>query len=120
VAKKFSLAPVFPTGWILAVIGAGSAGFSAAIAAGELGARVALIGGTCVDAGRVPSKTISRATGAAAAVPSSPGTAALAIEGGFIVAQLAETIFPYLTPTGGLKFAAQTFTKDVAKLSCCA
>ncbi len=51
----------------LAVIGAGSAGFSAAIAAAELGARVALvghgtIGGTCVNVGCVPSKTLIRAT----------------------------------------------------------
>jgi mercuric reductase len=43
----------------LAVIGAGSAGFSAAIAAAEQGARVALIGhgtigGTCVNTGCVP------------------------------------------------------------------
>lgn len=50
----------------LAVIGAGSAGFSAAIAAAELGARVALIGygtigGTCVNVGCVPSKTMIRA-----------------------------------------------------------
>ena len=50
----------------LAVIGAGSAGFSAAIRAAELGARVALIGhgtigGTCVNVGCVPSKTLIRA-----------------------------------------------------------
>ena len=50
----------------LAVIGAGSAGFSAAIAAAERGARVALIGhgtigGTCVNIGCVPSKTMIRA-----------------------------------------------------------
>jgi mercuric reductase len=51
----------------LAVIGAGSAGFSAAITAAEQGARVALIGhgaigGTCVNVGCVPSKTLIRAT----------------------------------------------------------
>src|SRR5437899_9778785 len=51
----------------LAVIGAGSAGFSAAITAAELGARVALvghgtIGGTCVNTGCVPSKNLIRAT----------------------------------------------------------
>jgi mercuric reductase len=51
----------------LAVIGAGSAGFSAAIAAAEQGANVALIGhgtlgGTCVNVGCVPSKTLIRAT----------------------------------------------------------
>ncbi len=50
----------------LAVIGAGSAGFSAAITAAELGAQVALvghgtIGGTCVNVGCVPSKTLIRA-----------------------------------------------------------
>ena len=50
----------------IAVIGAGSAGFAAAIRAAELGARVALIGhgtlgGTCVNIGCVPSKTLIRA-----------------------------------------------------------
>ena len=50
----------------LAVIGAGSAGFSAAITAAEVGAQVALIGhgtigGTCVNVGCVPSKTLIRA-----------------------------------------------------------
>jgi len=47
-------------------------------------------------------------------------TAALAIKCGLTVEQLAETIFPYLTTVEGLKLAAQTFTKDVTKLSCCA
>lgn len=50
----------------LVVIGAGSAGFSAAIRAAELGAKVAMIGagtigGTCVNIGCVPSKTLIRA-----------------------------------------------------------
>lgn len=50
----------------LVVIGAGSAGFSAAIRASELGANAALIGhgtigGTCVNIGCVPSKTLIRA-----------------------------------------------------------
>ena len=50
----------------LAVIGAGSAGFSAAITAAEQGAQVVLIGhgtigGTCVNVGCVPSKTMIRA-----------------------------------------------------------
>lgn len=49
-------APKANGGYDLAVIGAGSAGFSAAIAAAELGANVALvghgmIGGTCADVG---------------------------------------------------------------------
>jgi mercuric reductase len=47
-------------------------------------------------------------------------TATLAIKCGLTVEQLAETIFPYLTTVEGLKLAAQIFTKDIAKLSCCA
>ncbi len=48
------------------VIGGGSAGFAAAIKGAELGAKVALveagtIGGTCVNIGCVPSKTLIRA-----------------------------------------------------------
>jgi mercuric reductase len=47
--------------------GAGSAWFAAAITAADLGARVALIGhgtigGTCVNVGCVPSKTLIRVT----------------------------------------------------------
>lgn len=50
----------------LVVVGAGSAGFSAAIAGADQGARVALvghgtIGGTCVNVGCVPSKALIRA-----------------------------------------------------------
>ncbi len=50
----------------LIVVGAGSAGFSAAITAAEQGKQVALIGdgtigGTCVNVGCVPSKTMIRA-----------------------------------------------------------
>jgi mercuric reductase len=53
-------------GYDLAVIGAGSAGFSAAITAANGGKRVALIGhgtigGTCVNVGCVPSKAMIRA-----------------------------------------------------------
>ncbi len=47
-------------------------------------------------------------------------TAVLAIRHGLTVTDLAETIFPYLTTVEGLKLAAQTFDKDVSKLSCCA
>jgi mercury(II) reductase len=47
-------------------------------------------------------------------------TAALAIKAGLTVAELADTIFPYLTTVEGLKLAAIAFSKDVAKLSCCA
>lgn len=51
----------------LVIIGGGSAGFAAAIRASELGARVTMmneglpIGGTCVNVGCVPSKTLIRA-----------------------------------------------------------
>jgi len=47
-------------------------------------------------------------------------TAALAIRHGLTVDDLADTIFPYLTTVEGLKLAALSFDKDVAKLSCCA
>ena len=47
-------------------------------------------------------------------------TAALAIKHGMTTKELGETIFPYLTTVEGLKLAAQTFDKDVKKLSCCA
>ena len=53
----------------LIVIGGGSGGFAAAIKASDLGRRVALvnagtIGGTCVNVGCIPSKTLIRAAGA--------------------------------------------------------
>ncbi len=47
-------------------------------------------------------------------------TAVLAVKHGLTVDDLAETIFPYLTTVEGLKLAALGFSKDVAKLSCCA
>ncbi|MBL4615988.1 MAG: mercury(II) reductase, partial [Magnetovibrio sp.] len=47
-------------------------------------------------------------------------TAVMAIKHGLTVSDLADTIFPYLTTVEGLKLAAQTFDKDVRKLSCCA
>jgi mercury(II) reductase len=47
-------------------------------------------------------------------------TAALAIRHGLTIEDLAETIFPYLTTVEGVKLAALSFGKDVAKLSCCA
>ncbi len=54
------------TDYDLMVIGGGSAGFATAIKAAELGAKVAIveqstIGGTCVNIGCVPSKTLIRA-----------------------------------------------------------
>jgi len=47
-------------------------------------------------------------------------TAAIALSQCLTIDQLAQMIFPYLTTVEGLKLAAQTFDKDVAKLSCCA
>lgn len=47
-------------------------------------------------------------------------TLVLALKFGMTTKALGETIFPYLTTVEGLKLAAQTFDKDVAKLSCCA
>ena len=47
-------------------------------------------------------------------------TMVLAIKHGMTYGELADTIFPYLTTVEGLKLAAQTFEKDVSKLSCCA
>ncbi len=47
-------------------------------------------------------------------------TAALAIRARMTVHELADQLFPYLTMVEGLKLAAQTFTKDVSQLSCCA
>jgi mercuric reductase len=48
------------------------------------------------------------------------GEAALAIRCGLTTRDLVSTLHPYLTWGEGLRLAAQTFTTDVAKLSCCA
>jgi mercuric reductase len=60
--------PVIPktNGYDIVVIGTGGAGMAAAIKAAELGYKVALIergeiGGTCVNIGCIPSKTLIRA-----------------------------------------------------------
>jgi mercuric reductase len=47
-------------------------------------------------------------------------SAALALRGGLRFQDLADQLFPYLTMVEGLKLCAQTFTKDVKQLSCCA
>jgi mercuric reductase len=47
-------------------------------------------------------------------------SAVLAIKAAMTVDELASTWAPYLTMAEGLKLAAQTFGRDVAKLSCCA
>ena len=48
------------------------------------------------------------------------GEAVLAIRFGLRVQEVVSTLHPYLTWAEGIKLAGQTFTKDVAKLSCCA
>ena len=47
-------------------------------------------------------------------------SAALAIRQHMSVEDLADQLFPYLTMVEGLKLCAQTFSKDVKQLSCCA
>jgi mercuric reductase len=47
-------------------------------------------------------------------------TAALAIRAQMTVNDLSSQLFPYLTMVEGIKLAAQTFTRDVKQLSCCA
>ena len=46
--------------------------------------------------------------------------AALAIRNRMTVQELADQLFPYLTMVEGIKLCAQTFTRDVRELSCCA
>lgn len=46
--------------------------------------------------------------------------AALALRARMSMAELAESLFPYLTMVEGLRLCAQAFAKDVEKLSCCA
>ena len=46
--------------------------------------------------------------------------AAFAIRTRMTVNELAGQLFPYLTMVEGLKLCAQTFMKDVKRLSCCA
>ncbi len=47
-------------------------------------------------------------------------TATLAVKFGLTLTDLTDTHFPYLTQAEGLKLVALSFTKDLAKLSCCA
>ena len=46
--------------------------------------------------------------------------ATLAIRAHMSFQDLADQLFPYLTMVEGLKLCAQTFTRDVKALSCCA
>ena len=47
-------------------------------------------------------------------------TAVMALRARMTVNDIADELFPYLTMGEGLKLCAQTFTKDVKQLSCCA
>ncbi|GGX86409.1 mercuric reductase [Litchfieldella qijiaojingensis] len=47
-------------------------------------------------------------------------TATMALRAQMTVHDIAGELFPYLTMVEGLKLCAQTFTKDVTQLSCCA
>jgi mercuric reductase len=47
-------------------------------------------------------------------------TLGMALRAGLTAEELGGVIFPYLTGVEGLKLAAQTFTRDVNRLSCCA
>ena len=71
----------------------------------------------------VADKTTDRLLGGQIMAPEgadSIQTLVLAIKYGMTTTELGATIFPYLTTVEGLKLAAQTVDKDVAKLSCCA
>jgi mercuric reductase len=46
--------------------------------------------------------------------------AVYALAAGMTIDQIAGTWAPYLTMAEGFRLAAQTFTRDVSKLSCCA
>jgi len=47
-------------------------------------------------------------------------TAVMAIRARMTIQEIGNELFPYLTMVEGLKLCAQTFTKDVSQLSCCA
>lgn len=47
-------------------------------------------------------------------------TVAVALKAGLTIDDLTETLFPYLTMVEGIKLCAQSFRKEVGKLSCCA
>jgi len=106
----------------LAIIGAGSAGFSAAITAAELGARVALIGhgtigGTCVNTGCVPSKNLIRVKGQARVTEGG-----IAVDGNLIRADniiIATGASPAVPPIPGIEtvpYLTSTTALDLAVL----
>lgn len=71
----------------------------------------------------VAEKTSGRLIGArivAAEAGEMIQSVALAMRGGLTINDLAAQLFPYLTMVEGIKLCAQTFSKDVTQLSCCA
>lgn len=66
------------------------------------------------------SGTLVGATIVAPEAGDSIQTVVMALKAGLTTGELADTIFPYLTAVEGLKLAAQSFTKDINTLSCCA
>lgn len=113
----------------LAVVGAGSAGFSAAITAADLGARVVLagtgtIGGTCVNVGCVPSKALLRAAEAWHGATAAARFAGVAAQAGLVdwrllvaqkdalVQELRQTKYADLLPA----YPAITYREGAARL----
>lgn len=71
----------------------------------------------------VSEKDTDRLLGAHVVLPNGGdiiSEATLAIRFGLTARDVVSTLHPYLTWGEAIKLAAQTFTKDVAKLSCCA
>lgn len=71
----------------------------------------------------VAEKTSGKLLGAQIVAPEAGEiiqSAALAMHAGMTVHDLAARLFPYLTMSEALKLCAQTFSKDVTQLSCCA
>lgn len=102
----------------LVILGGGSAAFAAALRATELGAVVAVceervIGGTCLNRGCIPSKSLLRAAEVI-------HQAVLIVRGGMTVREIIEKIDVYPTLSEMVKLCAQRFYKDVKQLSCCA
>jgi mercuric reductase len=66
------------------------------------------------------SRRLIGASMVSAGAPDVIQSAVIAIDRGMRVEELSRLWAPYLTMAEGLKLAAQTFDRDVAKLSCCA
>jgi mercuric reductase len=84
----------------------------------------ALVNGEVRGAFKLIAETGSRRLLGASIIAEGAGdviqSAVLAIGQGMTIDELTSTWAPYLTMAEGLKLAAQTFGRDVAKLSCCA